>query len=149
MEKEDFEYEHDQFRGELGKLAYAYKRIKERLLQNFEHWQELGTSFFNNQVSFEIGVDGESLQGIVAGKKFAISFTPVALENDNYALAVVTVVDLVSKLPSEIDRFLISINGDVLSMEKVELLSSEDEAQSFKLLIAVVRRVIRAIPAQV
>ena len=73
----------------------------------------------------------------------------MALENDNYALAVVTVVDLVSKLPSEIDRFLISINGDVLSMEKVELLSSEDEAQSFKLLIAVVRRVIRAIPAQV
>lgn len=149
MEKADFEYDHDQFRGELGKVAYAYKRIKERLLRNFEHWKELGAGFFNNQVSFEIGVDGESVSGIAAGKKFAISLTPVAFENDNYALAVVTVVDLVSKLPLEIDRFLISVNGDVLSMERVELLSSEDEAQSLKLLIAVVRRVIRAIPVQV
>lgn len=149
MEKVDFEYEHEQFRSELSRAAYAYKRIKERLWQNFEHWQELGSKFFSNQVSLEIGSDSESVAGVAAGKKFAISLTPVALENDNYALAVVTVVDLVSKLPTEVDRFLISINGDVLSMAREELLSSEDEAYSFKLLIAVVRRVMRAIPVPV
>ena len=149
MEKADFDYDYDQFRGELNTVTYAYKRIKDKLMQNFEHWKELGPKFLSDQLSVEVGEDGESVAGLVVGKHFSISLTPLAIENDNYALAVLTTVNSVSKLPVEIDRFLVSINGDVLSMEREVLLDWDNEYQSLKLLVAVARRVIRADSASV
>lgn len=148
MNKADFDYDHGKFRNELSKATFAFKRIKDQLNKNFDHWVELGPKFLDGNIAITVNQDRDGVTGFVAGKKFSLSLMPLAIEGENYGLVAVSITDPVTKNALEVERFLVSIHGDVLSTDKEVLLSWEDDFQSLKLLIAITRSVLHAWPKE-
>lgn len=148
MNKTDFEYDHDQFQRALVMAAGGYKRAKESLLENIDHWQRLGSELLMGNLSLAIHEPGELITGEILGRKFRIHVAPFVEKQNGYALVVVSTPGLSGGELNECCRFLIAANGSVLSCGKEELLAWDDHVQSYRLLIAITHRVLSS-PMQV
>jgi hypothetical protein len=144
LNKTDFDFDHDDFKQMLARAARGYEIAKKRFFENVAHWQELGADSFGGKFSVDITSGGNGVDGEVLGKKFAIFLSPIVTEKENYAEAVLSVRDLLADENIEVCRFLVAPNGSVFSTVEEQLLSWEHDFHSYKLLISIVRRVLRA-----
>jgi hypothetical protein len=140
----DFEYDHHAFESHIRKVAFAYKAAMEKLKENFDHWSELGQEHLGGQLVVEL--KGDVLNGVVCGRRFSLSLAPIVVGINNHVLVILSVPDVLDQELIEIDRFLFTINGDVLSMEGQRIHTWDDDYQSYRLLIALSRAVLQAIP---
>lgn len=144
MEEVDFEYDHNNFSRSIVMAVGGYAHAKKQLIEYAHHWNEIGADTLKGNLSIEVATDESEVSGVVLGKKFLITIVPVVDEKKGYAEAIVTTKNLLSANHTECGRFVIAANGSVLSSDKQELLSCEDDFVSYRLLIAVVRRVLAA-----
>ncbi|VVO70295.1 hypothetical protein [Pseudomonas fluorescens] len=144
MNEVDFQYDHDNFSRSIVMAAGGYAHSKRAFAGYAEHWTELATDTLKGNLSIEIVDDGREIAGVILGKKFLISVVPVIDERRGYAEAIVTTPNLLNGDHAECGRFVIAPNGSVLSSDKQELVSWEDNYASYRLLIAVLRRVLAA-----
>ncbi|VVN47390.1 hypothetical protein [Pseudomonas fluorescens] len=148
MNNSDFEYDHDLFQRALVTSAGGYKRAKECLLENIDHWQRTGSELLMGNLSLAIHESGDLITGEVLGRKFNIHVAPFVDNQKGYAEVIVSTPRLSGSELNECCRFLIAANGSVLTSDKEELLAWDDRFQSYRFLIAVTRRVIGS-PVQV
>jgi hypothetical protein len=142
VDKKDFEYDNHQFQRALVMSAGGYQRAKECLLENVDHWKRLGPEMLRGFFSVALGESGELITGEVLGRKFNIHLSPLVDDQKGYAEAVVSTRSLSGNTLNECCRFLVAANGAILNADKEELLAWDDDAQSYRLLIAIARRVL-------
>lgn len=147
MRTEDFDDEYHCFENDLRKVTTAYRQAKRKLEECFEHWSELGRDLLGGQVA--VNFEHDVLTGSVSGRMFTLNLSPLVVGKENHVLVVLSVPDILNQESIEIDRFLFSINGEVLSMDGQRLHCWDDDCHSYKLLIAVSRAVLRAIPRRI
>lgn len=136
----DFSYDHDDFKRDIAKTAHGYKRALSSLLDYAKYWIELGSEYLGGAVSIEI--DGETITGAVLGQAFAVHLAPLIVGKENFALAILSVPNPLSTDRLEVGRFLIDVRGSVLAEDREELLNWEDDAGSYRLLVAIARLVL-------
>lgn len=146
MDTSDFEYDHDRFRGQLAKGARGFELAKAKFVQNVEHWQELRDEYFSKQLSIELSASQDVVSGEILGKKFRMHVVPLVDDEGGSAQLIISTKDWISGDDIEIDRYIMAANGNILSSNKVELLDWEDDYQSYRHLIAVVRRMLEITP---
>lgn len=144
MNNLDFEYDHDDFQRDLARAARNFKRAQENFYSKAEYWSELGPKFFGGMIT--IKTEAGNIIGQVAGKNFAIAVMPLTNETGSYALASVSIPNLYDEFRTEVVRFLVDENGGVTGDGGAKLLSNEDETPDYRLLAAIVRRVLAAEP---
>jgi hypothetical protein len=142
LNRSDFDFDHDDFEQMLGRAARGFQLAQKRFHENISHWQELARVKFGGKFSVDI-VDGNNIDGLVLGKRFAIALSPIVTEKESYAEAILSGRSLLSDENIEICRFLISPNGSIFSSEEEGLLSSDNDLHSYKQLIAIARRVLQ------
>lgn len=148
MNSSDFEYDHHRFQRAIVMSAGGYKRAKECLVQNFANWQEIGAETLRGNFSINVGESGDLITGEILGRKFNVHLSPFIEDEKGYAEMMVSTPNLLGGDLIECCRFLVAANGSVLSSDKEELLAWDDGYQSYRLLVAVARRVLST-PAQV
>jgi hypothetical protein len=146
MDAIDFEYDHDNFRTLLAKGARGFELAKAKFIQNAEHWQELRGEYFSKQLSIDISANKDSVSGEVLGKKFRMHLVPLVDDEGGGAQLILTTTNWVTDADIEIDRYTMHANGNLLSSHKEVLLDWEDNYQSYRHLIAVIRRVLEITP---
>ncbi|WP_460318076.1 hypothetical protein [Pseudomonas ogarae] len=142
MDNKDFEYDNNRFQRALVMSAGGYQRAKECLLENVDHWKRLGPEMLRGFFSVAVGESDELIGGEVLGRKFNIHLSPLVDDQKGYAEAVVSTRNLSGNELNECCRFLVAANGSILNADKEELLAWDDDARSYRLLIAIARRVL-------
>lgn len=142
MKKEDFQIDADQFPRELGVAKFAIKGAIEKLERMVEHWVDLGQNYLGKAVSFtsvpdKCRIDGEALQ-----KKFSILYAPLSREANGVLEVVVRTDSFVTGEAFTVGRFLLKPDGAVLSPEGDELINRDDPEWSYKVMVAIVKRVL-------
>ena len=146
MKSSDFEYDLHRFQRALVMSAGGCKRAKEHLIQNAVHWQGISSDELKGNISVHVADTGDLITGEVLGRKFTIDLLPFVDEEKGYIEAVITTPSLRGSDHTEAGRFLVAANGSILTSDKEELLSWDDDFQSYRLLIAVARRVLGVRP---
>ena len=144
VDKIDFEYDYHQFQRALFMSAGGYQRAKKCLLENIDHWERLGPEMLGGFFSVTRGEGDELFSGELLGRKFNIHLSPLVDDQKGYAEAVVSTRSLSGNTLNECCRFLVAANGSILNADKEELLAWDDDAQSYRLLIAIARRVLKS-----
>ncbi|WP_049818738.1 hypothetical protein [Pseudomonas taiwanensis] len=144
MKKSDFEYNADLFRGELASADFATKWAKDKLLDMFRHWRELGSVYLDGAVLTSPDSGEGRLDGEVMGKKFSVQCQGDWRTGFGMVEAVVCTKSLVTAEPIEVARFLVSQNGAILSTAGEQLVSQDHPQASYQTFVAVIRRVLNA-----
>lgn len=84
------------------------------------------------------------MSGAILGKRFQIDFAAISSEGLGLVEAVISTPSITDQSPVEIGRFMVSPEGDIISMENEILLSGEDASQSNALLISIASKVMQA-----
>lgn len=146
MTRDDFEYDQQDFPAAFSKAEIGYRRSKQELLENVAHWQSLADRHFNN-IKFTVSPGSELIEGEVIGKKFQIQISPLTVGESTYALAVLAVIDGRTGKGFEVARFLGDVDGGVRSLAGEVLLNQQEESHvSYRLLIALIRKVLSSAP---
>lgn len=143
MNKQDFEYDHDDFKKDILKTAFAYQRLSNRFGEVVEHWKELGTDYLSGSIVVDAESTSSRVTGNACGKPFAINLVPLIAHGENYALATVSTNNLLDGEPVELCQFLISIRCGIWSTEGEELIDADDDHLGFKLLVAISRKLLK------
>ena len=141
----DFEHSPKDFEGYIATASRAYVDITRKFVQNVEYWNEISPKYLGGQVTFKL--DGSRAIGSAIGKKFSISISLLVIETQTFGLAVLSAPQVLSGEYVEIDRFLISTKGSVHSVDRALLLGWEEDYQSYRLLVAIVRKVLNHSPS--
>lgn len=144
MNNLDFQYDADDFQTDVANTARLFKRAKENVAAKAQYWSELGPKFLGGIVTVE--TDGTRIIGQVAGKGFWIDLVPLINQFGSYALAVVSVQNVLDESRTEVDRFLLDDRGRVVDDSGGILLSMDEDVADFRLLAAIVRRVLAVAP---
>lgn len=145
MNREDFDYDQQDFPASLKRAEVGYRRSKQAIVECVEHWQSLAADHLKT-IEIRMDLALERVEGGVLGKKFQVQLTPLTVGEDTFALAVLVVVDRLTGGPLEVCRFLVEEDGAVRSLSGDLVLSHEESFVSYRLLIALVRRVLSAAP---
>ncbi|WP_032644269.1 hypothetical protein, partial [Pseudomonas syringae group genomosp. 3] len=107
-----------------------------------EHWETLGRERLAGIVSISSDAGENKIYGDVLGKKFSLRYAAFAMEGDGALEAVLTTQDLVTGKDVELSRFLVSGEGDILSMSGEKILEIEYRDTPLKSLFAIVKYVM-------
>ena len=144
MDFNDFKFDENGFRQQLGVRRFDVKAAVTKLLEIAEHWKYIGQQHLGNIVSVSAVPEEGRIDGEVLGKQFSIRYVAFGLEGNGELEASLSIQDLATDKNIEIKRFLISKNGTFLSLDGQELISPEVPDSGYKMLIAVVRSVMTA-----
>ncbi|WP_032620210.1 hypothetical protein [Pseudomonas syringae] len=141
LKKSDFVYDQEKFRRDIWQATNGYRHACENFAEIVEHWKELGSKFLNDQLTIE-GSDAK-VSVDFAGKNFTITLLPLLLDEKITALAFISAKNPLSGETSEVGRFLIDAQGNIFSEYGEELINWETDDRSYRLLIAVTRKVLQ------
>ncbi|WP_092302679.1 hypothetical protein [Pseudomonas sp. NFIX28] len=142
MEKNDFEYNADLFRGELASADFAVKLARAKLLTMFNHWRELGQLYLDGAVLISPDSGESRLDGEVMGKKFSVHYQADWRTGNGMVEAAVCTNSMISFEPIEVARFLVSQNGGIFSAVGEELVSQDHPNCSYVTFATIIRRVL-------
>lgn len=144
MEKEDFVYEADQFANELGRLRFAVRHATAKFDRMIEDWIDLGVNFLNNATSFQVVPDQSRIDGDVLGKKFSIHYALLSKDANGVLEVAICAQYLGTETTFTISQFLIKSDGSILDRSGEELIGRNDSDWSYRMLVAVLRKVLSA-----
>lgn len=142
MEKKDFEFDADQFQKELGVTKFAVKGAMAKLDRMIEHWIDLGANYLGKGASFNAVPNESRVDGEVLGKKFSIHYSPLSKDANGVLEVGISAQHLVTGKPFVVSQFLIKPDGAILTLSGEELLNRDDSEWSYKMMVAVLRRVL-------
>lgn len=142
MDHNDFRFDADAFRNEIGVRRIDVNAATKNLLAHAEYWNEVGRDYFNGIVSIATVPEEGRIDGDVLGKKFCIHYVAFGVKGSGALEASLAIKDLTTGEYLEIRRFLVSRSGSFLSLDGQELLSPEDPELGYNLLVVIVRSVL-------
>lgn len=142
MDKKDFVLDADQFPRELGMTKFAVKGARDKLDRMLEHWIDLGVNYLGNSASFNALPDDSRIDGEVLGKKFSIHYSPLSKDANGVLEVVISTRHIVTGKLLIVSQFLIKPDGAIITLNGEELLNRDDSEWSYKMIVAVLRRVL-------
>lgn len=157
MTKEDFEFDRADFADFLERRDLAAENAKRDLWNIFGCWVRLSEDKLGGRVKIFLGEVGERVTGNVLGRSFHIDVGVQACETCSMLEVVLSTPSLAGGHLAEIDRFLIAPSGEIFSSDNETVFScaepsyiydefdlSDSDTRSYDILIAVLRKVIKA-----
>lgn len=142
MKKSDFDEDVNELQTLISRAAHSYKRATARYLELIEAWNNVGHQHFNGQVSFK-REDGDSfVSGNVSGKPFSIYSTMVYRGGEALLEARIAVKEFAPEKEVLLGKFHVAPNGAIYTAEGEAALPNTDDMREYKVLSAIVRRVL-------
>lgn len=142
VKKSDFDEDVNELQTLVSRAAYSYKRATDRYLELIEFWNDLGHKHFNGQVTFKREDDGVLVSGNVSGKPFRIYSTMLYRGGEALLEARVTVKEFAPEKEVAVGKFHVGPNGAIYAADGEGALPNNDDLRQYKVLSAVVRRVL-------
>ena len=142
VNKSDFAFDTDRYENLVAKYDRGLQSARRHLNDLLNQWPELVREYFPNRAVINVDDLVHRVTGSILGKEFTLEFGALVDPEDSFIEAVLWVPAVGSGKAVELGRFLFTVKGTVLSAEKDELLSWEDEHQYFNLLAAIYRKVL-------
>ncbi|MGK0158803.1 hypothetical protein [Pseudomonas mosselii] len=142
MKKSDFDEDVNELQTLISRAAYSYKRATDRFVELIEFWDGLGNKHFNGQVTFKREEDGFLVSGNVSGKPFSIYTTMLYRGGEALLEARVAVKEFAPEKEVLVGKFYVAPNGAIYTADGEAALPNTDDMREYKVLSAVVRRVL-------
>lgn len=142
MKKSDFDEDVNELQTLVSRAAYTYKRATDRYLELIEFWNDLGNKHFNGQVTFKREEDGVLVSGNVSGKPFSIYSTMLYRGDEALLEARIAVKEFAPEKEVLVGKFHVGPNGAIYTADREGALPNTDDLREYKVLSAVVRRVL-------
>lgn len=142
MKKSDFDYDINDLQTLVSRTAYSYKRASKQYDDLLDGWNDLGRRHFNGEVSFGVQEGATVVSGVVCGKRFSIHTVIHYRGNEALLEARIVVPEPAPDREVVVGSFLVAQNGAIYTPDGEAILSNTDDWREYKLLAAVVRRVL-------
>jgi len=142
VKKSDFDEDVNELQTLVSRAAHSYKRATDRYLELIEFWNDLGNKHFNGQVTFKREEDGPLVSGNVSGKPFSIYSTMLYRGGEALLEARIAVKEFAPEKEVLVGKFHVGPNGAIYTADGEGALPNTDELREYKVLSAVVRRVL-------
>lgn len=142
MKKSDFDYDVNNLQTLVSRTAYSYKRASQQLVDLVNVWNDLGQRHFKGEVSFDVQEESTVVSGIVCGKRFSIHSIMHYRGNEALLEARIVVTEPAPDREVVAGRFLVAQNGTIHTPDGEAILPNTDDWREYKLLAAVVLRVL-------
>ncbi|NNJ15526.1 hypothetical protein CSV86_009905 [Pseudomonas putida CSV86] len=142
MKKSDFDEDVNELKTLVSRAAYSYKRSRDRYLELIELWKDLGNKHFNDQVTFKLEEDGVLVSGNVSGKPFSIYSTMLYRGGEALLEARIAVKEFAPENEVLVGKFHVGPNGAIYTADGEVALSNTEDLREYKVLSAVIRRVL-------
>lgn len=142
MNKSDFDEDVNELQTLVSRTANSYKRATARYLELIEIWNDVGRQHFNGQVSFEREEGDSHVSGNVSGKPFSIYSTMLYRGGEALLEARLAVKEFAPEKEVLVGAFHVAPNGAIYTVDGEIALPNTDEMREYKVLSAIVRRVL-------
>lgn len=142
MKKSDFDEDVNELQTLVSRVAHSYKRATDRYLELIELWNDVGQKHFNGQVTFKREEGGSLVSGNVSGKPFSIYSTMLYRGGEALLEARLAVKELVPEKEVLIGKFHVAPNGAIYTADGEAALPNTDDMREYKVLSAILRRVL-------
>lgn len=142
MKKSDFDEDVNELQTLVSRAAYSYKRATDRYVELIEFWNDLGHKHFNSQVAFNREGDGSLVSGNVSGKPFSIYSTMLYRGGEALIEARIVVKEFAPEKEVLVGKFQVASNGAIYTADGEAALPNTDDLREYKVLSAIVRRVL-------
>ena len=142
MKKSDVDEDVNELQTLVSRAAYGYRRATDRYVELIEFWNDLGHRHFNGQVTFEREEDGALVSGNVSGKPFRIYSTMLYRGGEALLEARVAVKEFAPEKEVLVGTFHVAHNGTIYTADGEAALPNTDDMREYKVLSAIVRRVL-------
>ncbi|HGY9625404.1 TPA: hypothetical protein ACOJM5_001766 [Pseudomonas putida] len=139
----DFNQDIDTFTSRLARSARDIKRARENFLELIHHWKTLSKNRFGDMVIIELLPESKGFAGLVLGKAFGISISPLITEEAGMIEAVVTVPSL-SQEQVEIGRFTMDREGKLIGDTHADADNPFESSVSARIFLAVLKAVLES-----
>ncbi|MBC3491927.1 hypothetical protein [Pseudomonas taiwanensis] len=142
MKKSDFDEDVNELQTLVTRAANSYKRATARYLELIELWNDVGQKHFNGQVSFKREEGDAFVSGNVSGKPFSIYSTMLYRGGEALLEARLAVKEFAPEKEVLVGKFQVAPNGAIYTADGEAALPNTDDMREYKVLSAIVRRVL-------
>ncbi|QNR42580.1 hypothetical protein [Pseudomonas syringae] len=144
MDKQDFSSSDSDFKLLIGTRRFDVESATSILLDMAGTWNQYGQELLGGIISICNVPEESRIDGEVLGKKFCLRYAGYGVEGRSALEVALTIRNLVTGENIELSTFFVSAEGLILSSDGEELLNLTYRDSGYKVLVAVVRRVMNA-----